>query len=219
MSTAKPAVIRTALSPNRVEALTDGVFAIVMTLLVLGLSVPLIAGSSVHTELPQRLLGMWPKFLSYCVTFLMLGFMWSMHHYQFMLIKRSDSVLAWINIVFLMFVSLLPFSMSMLGEYMEAQIPVLIYGGNLIACMVVRYVLWSYATGNYRLVDRDIDPREVKRPKVFLPVGAVGFMIGMGISFLNTVASICVFAGLLIFLSYAAPFIIVCALLIRRQSR
>jgi len=200
MFIAKPGVIKAALSPNRIEALTDGVFAIVMTLLVLDLGIPVIAESSVHTELPRQLLEMWPKFLSYAVTFLLLGFLWSVHHYQFTFIKRSDSVLTWINIVFLMFVALLPFSMAMLGEYMGEQIPVLIYGGNAVACMVMRYILWSYATGNHRLIDRDIDPRAVKGPKVMLPVGIAVFIVAMGISFLNTIASICIFAVMLIFM-------------------
>ena len=115
MQTAKQVTIRTALSPNRIEALTDGVFAIVMTLLVLELSVPAIAGGSAEAELTTRLFEMWPKFVSYTVTFVMLGFMWSIHHYQFDRIKSADSVLVWLNIVFLMLISLLPFSTSLLG--------------------------------------------------------------------------------------------------------
>ncbi len=187
------------LSPSRIEALTDGVFAIVMTLLVLELSLPVVAGSSAHAGLAQGLISMWPKFLSYFVTFLMLGFMWFMHHLQFSQIKRSDSVLVWANIIFLMFVALLPFSTSMLGEYMGEQLPVLVYGGNFIACMTVRYILWSYATGKYRLVDKDIDPGEVRAPKIFIPRGIAFFAIAMGISYLNAVAAICIFAAYLIF--------------------
>jgi uncharacterized membrane protein len=72
-------VIKTALSPSRLEALTDPVFAIVMTLLVLGLGVPMFKGSSMHQEFTQ-LLEMWPEFASYFVTFLVLGFIWSVHH-------------------------------------------------------------------------------------------------------------------------------------------
>ena len=108
-------IAKITLSPRRIEALTDGVFAIVMTLLVLELSVSAIAEGSVHAELWPRLIDMWPKFLSYAVTFLMLGFMWIFHHRQFSHIKRSDNVFAWINIIALMFVALLPFSTSMLG--------------------------------------------------------------------------------------------------------
>jgi uncharacterized membrane protein len=94
MMNAKPMVTRKALSPNRLEALTDGVFAIVMTILVLELGLPVITGELSNTELTIRLAAMWPKFLSFFVTFLMLGFMWSVHHYQF------SNIIAIFNISF-----------------------------------------------------------------------------------------------------------------------
>ncbi len=199
MHSTKRKVANIVLSPRRLEALTDGVFAIVMTLLVLELSVPAITEGSTHTGLWPRLIDMWPKFLSYAVTFLMLGFMWIIHHRQFSHIKGMDNVLAWINIIALMFVALLPFSTSLLGEHIDEQVAVLIYGSNLIACTIARYISWLYATGNYRLVDKDIDPREVKMPKVWLPMGGVVFIVGMGVSFLSTIASVYVFAASLLF--------------------
>jgi hypothetical protein len=78
---------------------------------------------------------------------------------------------------------------------MGERLPVLIYGGNLIACMIVRYILWSYATGKCRLVDKDIPSHEVRAPKIWIPVGMTFFAIAMGISYLNTVAAICIFAA------------------------
>jgi uncharacterized membrane protein len=199
MPNAEPRGIRKALSPNRLEALTDGVFAIVMTILVLELGVPIVAGEPLHTELTGRLLAMWPQFLSYFVTFLLLGFMWSVHYYQFSNIRRSDSVLVWLNILFLMFMSLLPFSTSLLGQHIDEQVPILIYGGNFIACLVVRYFQWTYATKNYRLVDRDVALFELKQPRIMLPIGVGVFIIGMGLSFLSNIVSMCVFAAMIVF--------------------
>jgi uncharacterized membrane protein len=199
MLNAKSRVTRKALSPNRVEALTDGVFAIVMTILVLELGVPIMAGEPLHTELTGRLLAMWPEFLSYFVTFLMLGFMWSVHYYQFSNIIRSDSGLVWLNIIFLMFMSLLPFSTSLLGQHINEQVPILIYGGNFIACMLFRYFQWTYATKNYRLVDSDISPVQIKQPKIMLLMGIGVCIIGMGLSFLSNIVSICVFAAIIVF--------------------
>jgi uncharacterized membrane protein len=199
MINAKSIMSRQALSPNRVEALTDGVFAIVMTILVLELGVPIITGDSVHTALTGRLLAMWPEFLSYFVTFLIIGFMWSVHYFQFSSIKRSDSGLVWLNIIFLMFMSLLPFSTSLLGQHMDEQVSVFIYGSNFIACMLMRYFQWTYATKNYRLVDRDISPVQVKQPKIMLLMGIGVCIIGIVLSFLSNIASICVFAAITIF--------------------
>ena len=200
MRSAKREMTIINLSPHRVEALTDGVFAIVMTILVLELSVPVITEGSVHVELGHRLLDIWPKFLSYVVTFLMLGLQWFHHHRQFHWITQSDSILVWINTVYLMFVALLPFSTSILGEYIEEPLAVIIYGGNFVACWILRYFLWSYSTGNYRLVDRNIDSREVSMPKIIYPIVILIFIIAVGIGFINTIISICIFASVLIFL-------------------
>ena len=199
MPTAKPGMLRNALSTGRVEALTDGVFAIVMTVLVLGLGVPLVTGGSASPELTHRLLEMWPKFASYAITFLMLGFMWSIHHYQSRIIRHSDSVLAWLNLLFLMLVSLLPFSTSMLGEYIGETVPVLIIGGHFSACMLMRYAMWSYATGRHRLIDSDADPRQIRGPKVMLVTGVVVFIAGMGVSLVSTIAAICIFSAAIVF--------------------
>jgi uncharacterized membrane protein len=190
-------MIKNALSPNRLEALTDGVFAIVMTLLVLGLGEPVLKGSSMPQEFTQ-LLDMWPKFISYVVTFLILGYMWSMHHWQFSFIKRSDCVLIWLNILFLMFTSLLPFSTFLLGEYIGQQLPVLVYGGNYMACMLMCFIKWSYATGKSRLVDTDIDWHEVRIRNMVVMIGIALFAIAMGISYLNPIVSIGLFAATII---------------------
>ena len=197
MPNSEQRMIKNALSPNRLEALTDGVFAIVMTLLVLGLGEPVLKGSSMHQEFTQ-LLDMWPKFISYAVTFLVLGYMWSMHHWQFSFIKRADSMLIWTNILFLMFTALLPFSTSLLGDNMGHQLPVLLYGGNFMACMLMCFIKWSYATGKYRLVDAGIDWHEVKIRNITVMAGIVLFAIAMGISYLNPYVSIGLFATTII---------------------
>ena len=199
MPKSKRRALNTILSPGRVEALTDGVFAIVMTLLVLELGVPLIAETSVHVELPHQLLEMWPKFASFGFSFIFLGFMWSQHHYHFVHIKRSDAILVWTNIIFLMFVSLLPFSTSLVAEYRIEQTAVLLYGVNCIACMIIRYAMWCYATGNHRLVEPDINLIMVRRTKLMLLMGITVFAVGIGISFVSALATVCLYLVMLIF--------------------
>jgi uncharacterized membrane protein len=176
----------------KLEGLTDGVFAIVMTLLVLGLGVPVFKGTSTHQEF-MRLLEMWPEFATYIVTFLMLGFSWSVHHQVFRVMKRSDSLSNWINIICLMFISLLPFSTSLLAKNMGQQLPLLVYEGNFLMSAIAGYVNWSYVTGKYRLLDTDIDLREVWRRKITWRSTVVFVVIAMGLSFLNTIASLSVF--------------------------
>jgi uncharacterized membrane protein len=181
----------------KLEGLTDGVFAIVMTLLVLGLGVPVFRGTSTHQEF-TRLLEMWPEFTTYVVTFLMLGFSWSVHHQVFRVMKRSDSLSDWINIICLMFISLLPFSTSLLARNMGQQLPLLVYEGNFLMSAIAGYINWSYVTGKYRLVDRDIDPREVRRRKITWLTAIIFIAIAMGVSYLNTIASLSVFVAFIV---------------------
>ena len=199
MTTKESIATGRVLFTNRVESLTDGVFAIVMTILVLELGVPIVTGEPVHTELSTRLFVLWPKFVSYFVTFLLLGHIWSIHYYQFSLIRRSDSVLMWINIIFLMFLALVPFSTSLLGQHIDEPLSVLIWSGNLTMCLAVRYVQWFYATNNHRLIDKDISPLTIKRTTVMMPIGIGVFIISMGISFLSTIAAICIITAINVF--------------------
>ncbi|HEX79211.1 MAG TPA: DUF1211 domain-containing protein [Dehalococcoidia bacterium] len=189
----------TIFTPKRLEALTDGVFAIVMTLLVLEISVPEIAQSSRHTELPQRLLELWPKLLSYFISFVILGIFWYLHHFAFRYIKQSDDRLIWLNIFFLMFVALIPFSTSLFGSYPKEQLPLIIYVTNMIFVGIMRFALWAYATGKYRLVDRDISPRLIKWDRL-VSIGFL-FIFGLiiGVSFINAAAARSIFALLGVF--------------------
>ena len=94
--------------PDRLNALADGVFAIVMTLLVLELGVGEIAKTASSEGLLRGLLEMWPRFLIYGLSFMILGVFWVMHHMIFQAVTRHDTSLIWINIFFLMFVSSFP---------------------------------------------------------------------------------------------------------------
>jgi uncharacterized membrane protein len=87
-----------------------------------------------------------------------LAIYWMAHHRQFHYIKHSDRTLLWINIVFLMATCLLPFSTSLIGEYMDQEIAILVYGGNSIIIASLLYIQWWYATTSGRLVDENLNP-------------------------------------------------------------
>jgi len=198
MSQTQKRVSATIFTPNRLEALTDGVFAIVMTLLVLELSIPEIAQPSLQVELPRRLLELWPKLYSYVLSFLVLGILWTLHHRSFHSIKRSDNALVWLNIVFLMFVALIPFSTSLIGNYGTEQLSIVIYASNVLLALVMRLIIWTYATGKYRLVDSDISPRWVKLDKLISIGVLLSFMLVIGVSFINVTAAFSVLVLLLV---------------------
>jgi uncharacterized membrane protein len=148
------------LATNRIETLADGVFAIVMTLLVFGITVP--ASERVaDIGLGAALLELAPNFVSYVISFVILGVYWVGHHNQFFWIKRSNRTLLWINIFFLMFVSLIPFSAGLLSRYGSEALTIIIYDFNLIICGLMLYVHWHYATDKARL-SREV-PEHIQR--------------------------------------------------------
>src|SRR5579859_3308398 len=91
-----------SLSITRVEAFADGVFAIVITLLILDIHVPQVQGTPVGPQLVQQLIAMWPKYLAYAMSFIIVGVYWVGHHAQFRYIRHANRTLLWINILFFM---------------------------------------------------------------------------------------------------------------------
>lgn len=89
--------VNNQLSTNRIETLSDGVFAIVITLLILEIRVLEIPEALIETQLLHKLLELWPKYLSYVTSFLVIGIYWVAHHNVFHYVKRSDRVLPWLN--------------------------------------------------------------------------------------------------------------------------
>jgi uncharacterized membrane protein len=117
------------MSTARIEAFSDGVFAIVMTLLVLEIHVPRVAGPNVSAELAESLLSLTPKFLSYILSFGIVAIWWVAHHHFFDLLRRSDRGLLWFNSVFLLWLAFVPFPTALMGDYPGERIAVMSYAG------------------------------------------------------------------------------------------
>ena len=117
-----------------------------MNLLVLDIKVPELHPPLETVQLPLKLLALWPNFLSYFISFLILGVYWVGHHFQFSFIRRVDRPLLWINILFLLWVALVPFSTALLSEYSKTRVAIAIYGLNLIAVGLTLALQWWYAT-------------------------------------------------------------------------
>jgi uncharacterized membrane protein len=133
------------IGKSRIEALSDGIFAIVMTLLILEIHVPNLPPNAANLEVTPALFALWPKFASYFVAFVSLGFFWVGHHLMYHAIRRADRTILWLNIFFFMFVSLLPFSTSLLNAFSEAFIAPLFFGTNLAVIGWILFFQWSYA--------------------------------------------------------------------------
>jgi len=134
------------LGKNRIEALSDGVFAIAMTLLVLEIHLPDLPPNASNLQLGPALLHLWPKFLSYAVGFVSLGVYWISHHNIYHLIRRSDRVLLWLNLFFFLFAAFLPFSTSLLNAFRQTQVAPVFFGANLVLIGWLLYLQWAYAS-------------------------------------------------------------------------
>ncbi len=137
------------LGKKRIEALSDGVFAIAMTLLILEFHVPDLPPNAPNVQVAPALFKLWPKFFTYVVSFISLGVYWIGHHNMYHAIRRSDRVLLWLNVLFFMFVSFLPFSTSVLNAFRQTQIAPLFFGANLTIIGWILYLQWMYANSQH----------------------------------------------------------------------
>jgi uncharacterized membrane protein len=191
------------ITRDRIVTFTDGVLAIVVTLLVLDIAVPQLSHSEVKTELPKRLLELLPDVWSYATSFIILGFFWIAHNDQFHYIKRANRTLSWITVFYLVFIAFIPFSTALIGEYRDQEVSIIVYGINIIIVLVFGYLQWEYATKEHQLVDIDLDPNLVTITSRRIFVGMILYAFGIVISFLNTQVSLALF--ILIPLYYLVP--------------
>ena len=122
------------MEKNRLEAFSDGVIAIIITIMVLELKVP--RGSDLATLLPLV-----PVFLSYALSFLYVGIYWNNHHHMFQLTTSVNGTVLWANLHLLFWLSLLPFTTGWMGENHFERWPTMLYGLNLLLCAVAYYLL------------------------------------------------------------------------------
>ena len=183
---------------DRVEGLTDGIFATVMTILVLSLVVPAITGPNASATLQADILGLVPDLLAYIVTFIFLGVLWISHQNMFEHIENIDLRTLWINILLLLSVGLTPFSTALLGRYPLQPIAVIAYGLNGLACSILFNILWFYPRIQH-LTHEEPNPEIIaKRSKIVL-VGPIVYSLAIIFSFFATEISLGLYAFVTVF--------------------
>jgi uncharacterized membrane protein len=175
---------------DRIVFFSDAVFAIAITLLVLNIQVPEIPQGLVAEELPSRLLDLWPKYLSYVISFLVILSYWMAHHSVFSAIRGYDRRLIWLNSLFLMCVAFLPFPAASLGEYGDQRLVVVIYAATLAITRLLLTALWWYGSSGHRLVDDDLDLSMIRIFRIRGLAIPLVFFISIAISFVSVSAAI-----------------------------
>jgi TMEM175 potassium channel family protein len=146
---------------ERLAALSDGIFAVAMTLLVLDLHVPLRDAIHSEHELHLALLALAPQFLTYLMSFLTLGIFWAGQQTQLNHLERADRDLSWLHLAFLSAISMMPFTTRLLAEFITYRTSLVLYWLNILVAGALLYISWRYAT-RARLIKPDT-PVEIQK--------------------------------------------------------
>jgi uncharacterized membrane protein len=178
----RPTSIQGAEGNERLNAFSDGVIAIAITLLVLEIKVPeQIPPGGLVGLLPDLL----PKLAGHIVSFVVLGIYWVGHHNMFMHIKRHDRTLLWLNITFLLCIASMPFVAGLITHHGDELLAIASYGGLLVITGLVLDAIWWYASHQRRLVGPSIDPALVAFVHRKVLSGPLLYLIAIGIAFFS----------------------------------
>ncbi|MBK8383004.1 MAG: DUF1211 domain-containing protein [Ignavibacteria bacterium] len=174
------------LPKNRIEALSDGIFAIAMTLIILDLKTPEnIPFNLEYEELPLTLLNILPDVEAYAVSFLVLAVFWLRHQLQFRYLKFANRKIIFLSILFLMLIGFVPFSVGLVMRYNDIQLPTLIYIINLLLISVILSIQGWYISKNKKIRFEEIEPDILKKYYVFSIVPILIFSVSLIVSFFN----------------------------------
>jgi uncharacterized membrane protein len=190
---------------SRVEAFSDGVFAIAITLLILavGIEQAIAEGSVEH-----QLVHLWPAYIAYGVSFLTVGIMWVNHHQIFRHFERVDRPLLLLNILLLMCISFTPFPTRIVADHAQngadREAAAVLYGLTMTFTAICFFAVWFY--GSRRLLRADADMREVSGiTRSYLP-GAPTYALATAIAFVSSVVSLIMFGVIAIFYTISSSF-------------
>ncbi|MCB0456864.1 MAG: TMEM175 family protein [Flavobacteriaceae bacterium] len=164
------------MKTGRLEAFSDGVLAIIITIMVLELKAP-------HEVSMEALLHEWPIFASYLFSFIYLGIYWNNHHHLFQVTEKVNGKILWANLHLLFWLSLIPFTTSWLGENHTEALTVALYGLNLLLCAIAYFILQNTIVrfhGDDFILKKHIG-KDMKGK-----MSMVLYIVGLSLSFINS---------------------------------
>jgi len=166
------------LGKGRIESLSDGIFATVMTVLILSLSIPALINAS-DSVVESYVLGLGPTILSYVMSFLILAVFWVRHHNIFHFVAKVDNTLIWLNMLFLLMVGFVPFSTELIGRFWNTEVATVVYGSNLIAAGLAMEAVWLHIVRRKLLTVDNVDERVMARVNRRLMGGPVLYFVAI----------------------------------------
>lgn len=173
-------------SKNRVETFSDGIFAIIVTLLVLEIKVPIINSTDSPIVLINSLINILPKFISWIISFFTICVIWVNHHRLFKMFKIISHGIFWFNSLLLLWISFIPFPTAMLGDYPNNIFAVAFYG-LIMSFMALSFsLLRLYIMKNTKILETNVDLTEFKKGTYFsILFGPVLYLIGASFSLIH----------------------------------
>ena len=170
----------------RLEAFSDGVIAIIITIMVLEMKVP-------HGEYLDSIAPLWPVFVSYVLSFVNVGIYWNNHHHMLHAVKHVTGAVLWSNLHLLFWLSLMPFTTGWMGENHFAPLPVAIYGVDLLMCAIAYFILVRALIATHGR-DSEFAARVGTDWKGKIPL--IAYSAGIALAFVNVWMSMGLYAGI-----------------------
>ena len=173
-------------SKARVESLSDGIFAVAMTLLVLDIRLPDLQSGADSAQLLAGLLKIWPKFVAFFISFFFLARAWKAHRLIFHYITEVNYVFIYLTMLLLFVVCLLPFSASLISEHPHTTVAVAVYSVNLTLMPGINYLMWREAVARDLLAKTDHGSNVGNWAMKRYPMVITGFFAAFPIAFLSS---------------------------------
>ena len=188
------------MKPARLEQLADGIFAIVMTILVFEIQAPVLAEPTNVIELFSAIKSMIPAFLSYLLSFSLLFTYWRAHHFFVSVYaKNIDTFLTNLNALFFLFVALIPFSTSLLGKYSDNQLSIIIFGIHTVIIGLCLFWIRSYVLNSDHIKNIEVEKSEIQRGTIRIFVPVFFALLAIFLSFVDKNLSLTLFTLAVIF--------------------
>ncbi len=176
------------LGLERLVFFSDAVFAIAITLLALEIRLPQMEAGLGEAGLQHNLFSIWPKYLGYFISFMVIGSFWISHHRKFLLIRRYDRRLLYLNLFLLMIVAFIPFPTSVISEYPN-RVGVIFYAVTIALTGGMSALIWWYTARKHHLVDAELSEGQIRRELISpLSISAV-FLFSIGLALFNSDAA------------------------------
>ena len=186
---------------GRIEAFSDGVFAIAITLLVLELKVPHLPDGGAGGSLVRALAAQWPSYVALVTSFFTILVMWVNHHRMFSFVRRVDAPFLYANGLLLLVVTVVPFPTALLAEYFEkpgASVAAAVYAGTFVLSGISYNLLWRSAIAGRRLVRADVSEQAIAQISRRYWIGIPGYLAAALGAFVSPVLTVGICVALLV---------------------